>query len=62
MKLASKMALYKYFTRERPTYPTKVPFLSDKQVEQTNAEVKRVLEEDTSGCGKYNEYTPEERA
>ena len=61
VKLASKMALYKYFTRERLTYPTKVSSLSDKQVEQTNAEVKRALEEDTSGHGKY-EYTPEERA
>ena len=58
MKLALKMALYRYFTRERLTYPTKVPSLPDKQVEKTNAEVKRALEEDTSGRGKYNEYTP----
>ena len=58
VKLALKMALYRYFTRERQTYPTKVPSLSDKQVEKTNAEVKRTLEEDTSGRGKYNEYTP----
>ena len=62
MKLALKMALYRYSTRERLTYPTKVPSLSDKQVEKTNAEVKRAQEEDTSGRGKYNEYTPEERA
>ena len=55
MKLASKMALYKYFTRKCLTYPTKVPSLSDKEVEKTNAEVKRVLEEDTSGCSKYND-------
>ena len=62
MKLALKMALYRYFTRERLTYPTKVPSLSDKQVEKTNAKVmKRVQEEDTSGRGKYNEYTSEER-
>ena len=39
-------------TRERLTYPTKVPSLSDKQVEKTNAEVKRAQEEDTSGRGK----------
>ena len=45
-----------------PDYPTKVPSLSDKQVEKTNVEVKRAQEEDTSGRGKYNEYTPEERA
>ena len=62
MKLALKMALYRYFTRERLTYPTKVPSLSDKQVEKTNAEVKCAQEEDISGRGKYNEYTPEERA
>ena len=30
---------------------TKVPSLSDKQVAKTNAEVKRALEEDTSGRG-----------
>ena len=29
---------------------------------KTNAEVKRELEEDTSGRGKYNEYMPEEGA
>ena len=29
---------------------------------KTNAEMKRALEEDTSGRGKYNEYTAEERA
>ena len=29
---------------------------------KTNAEVKRALEEDTSGRGKYNEYMPEEGA
>ena len=34
VKLASKMALHKYFTRERMTYATKVPSLSDKQVEK----------------------------
>ena len=62
MKLALKMALYRYITRERLTYPTKVPSLSDKQVIKTNAEVKRAQEEDTFGHGKYNEYTPEERA
>ena len=62
MKLALKMALYRYITGERLTYPTKVPSLSDKQVIKTNAEVKRAQEEDTSGHGKYNEYTPEERA
>ena len=39
------MALYRYSTRERLTYPTKVPYLSDKQVKKTNAEVKRVQEE-----------------
>ena len=39
------MALYRYSTRERLTYPTKVPFLSDKQVEKTNAEVKCAQEE-----------------
>ena len=60
MKLALKMALYRYFTRERLTYPMKVPSLSDKQVEKTNAEVKHALEEDTSGRGKYNEYMPEQ--
>ena len=38
-------------TRERLTYPTKVPSLSDKQVEKTNAEVKRAQEEDSSGRG-----------
>ena len=58
MKLALKIVFYRYFTRERLTYPTKVPSLSDKQVKKTNAEVKRALEEDVSGCGKYNEYTP----
>ena len=62
VKLALKMALYRYSTRERLTYPTKVPSLSDKQVEKTNAEVKRAQEEDTSGRGKHNEYTPEEKA
>ena len=62
VKLVLKMALYRYFTRERLTYPTKVPTLSDKQVEKTNAEVKCALEEDTSGRGKYNEYMPEKRA
>ena len=62
MKLALKMALYRYSTRECLTYPTKVPSLSDKQVEKTNTEVKRAQEENTSGRGKYNEYTPEERA
>ena len=62
MKLALKMALHRYFTRERLTYPTKVPTLSDKQVEKTNAEVKCALEKDTSGRGKYNEYMPEKRA
>ena len=61
VKLALKMALYRYFTRERLTYPTKVPSLSDKQVVKTNAEVKRVQQKDTSGHGKHNEYTPEER-
>ena len=60
MELALKMVLYRYSTRERLTYPTKVPSLSDKHVEKTNAEVKRAQEEDTSGRGKYNEYTPEE--
>ena len=60
MKLALKMALYRYITGERLTYPTKVPSLSDKQVVKMNAEVKRAQEEDTSGHGKYNEYTPEE--
>ena len=59
VKLALKMALYTYSTRERLTCPTKV---SDKQVEITNAEVKRAQEEDASGRGKYGEYTPEERA
>ena len=38
VKLALKMALYRYSTREHLTYPTKVPFLSDKQVKKTNAE------------------------
>ena len=56
VKLALKMTTYRYFTRESLTYPTKVPSLSGKQVEKTNAE------EDTSGRGKYNKYTPEERA
>ena len=62
MKQVLKMALYRYLTRESLTYPTKVLSLSDKQVEKMNAEVKHALEEDTSGRGKYNEYTPEERA
>ena len=61
MKLALKMALYRHSTRECLTYPTKVPSLSDKQVKTTNTEVKRA-QEDTSGRGKYNKYTPEERA
>ena len=46
-KLALKMALYRYSTRECLTYPTKVPSLSDKQVEKTNTKVKRAQEEDS---------------
>ena len=51
MKLALKIALYRYSTRERLTYPTKVPSLSDKQVVKTNSEVKRAQDEDTSALG-----------
>ena len=51
MKLALKIALYRYSTREHLTYPTKVPSLSDKQVVKTNSEVKRAQDEDTSALG-----------
>ena len=40
---------------------TDIPYespLSDKHVEKTNAEVERAQEEDTSGRGRYNGYTP----
>ena len=44
-----------------------IPYESSLAFRQTsrkkkNAEVKHALEEDTSVCSKYNEYTPEERA
>ena len=43
-----------------PDIPYESP-LSFRQVEKTNVEVKRAQEEDISGRGKYNEYTPEHR-
>ena len=53
MKLALKMTLYKYFTRECLTYPLNSS-LSDKPKKQTQTEVKHALEEDTPGHGKYS--------
>lgn len=47
-------------------YPTKVSSLSQKEIEAANASVKRCLEpeslEASRGRGKYNDYSPEERA
>ena len=45
-----------------PDIPYESPLSFRQTSLKTNVEVKRVQEEDTSGCGKYNEYTPEERA
>ena len=61
MRIDSDMALFKYFSRV-PTLPAKVPSLSEKELERTNADVKQVLEGDNKGRGKYNEYTSEVRA
>ena len=56
MRRDSDMALFKYFSRV-PTLPAKVPSLSEKELERTNADVKQALEGDNKGRGKYNEYT-----
>lgn len=61
MRRDSDMALFKYFSRV-PTLPAKVPSLSEKELERTNADVKQALEGDNKGRGKYNEYTSEVRA
>ena len=42
--------------------PTSVPSLSNAELEATNACVRMVLTETTASRGKYNQYTPEERA
>ena len=55
MRRDSDMALFKYFSRV-PTLPAKVPSLSEKELERTNADVRQALEGDNKGRGKYNEY------
>lgn len=62
-----KMALLKYFTKERKEsstpFPTRIASLTRPQIQRVNSRVKRSLEErQQSERGKYNEYTTEERA
>ena len=42
MRRDSDMALFKYFSRV-PTLPAKVPSLSEKELERTNADVKQAM-------------------
>ena len=59
------MALHRYFKRERPACPAKVPSLSEEGVHQVNKCVKHAVEQgepfNEKGREKYNEYTPKER-
>ncbi len=41
------MALLKYFC---PVLPTKVPFLTEREVQEANAGIKEVLEDDIINC------------
>ena len=64
------MALYKYFLQDGPTLPRKITCessaLTQKDLEKANA--KRSIEREAtkpqkaSPRGKYNDYTPQERA
>ena len=58
------MSLYRFFAKAG--MPSKVPSQSNKEVENANASVKKLLEKVTSQSLRrpirYNDYTPEERA
>ena len=66
------MALYKCFSQDGPTLPRKITCessaLTQKDLEKANAKVKRSIEREAtkpqkaSPRGKYNDYTPQERA
>ena len=66
------MALYKYFSQDGPALPRKITCessaLTQKDLEKTNTKVKRSIEREAakpqkaSPRGKYNDYTPQERA
>ena len=48
-----------------PAYPIQVPLLSEKDVEEVNEDVKcavKEIENKEKGCGRYHDYTAEERA
>ena len=47
------MVLCKYFTREHPDIPYENPHSLRQASQKMNVEVKRVLEEDTSGHDSY---------
>ena len=47
------MVLCKYFTREHPDIPYENPYSLRQASQKMNAEVKRVLEEGTSGHDSY---------
>ena len=67
-----RMALYKYFSQDGPTLPRKImcklSALTQKDLEKANAKVKCSIEREAakpqkaSPQGKYNDYTPQERA
>ena len=59
------MAMFRYFKREPPACPAKVPLLSKDEVRRMNEEVKWTMEQDGTlkkGHRTYNDYTAEERA
>ena len=67
-----RVALYKYFSQDGPTLPRKImcesSTLTQKDLEKANVKVKRSIEREATKpqkagpWGKYNDYTPQQRA
>ena len=63
MRKVDIVSLYQFFSKG--SMPTRVPSLSDKEIEEANNSVKNLQEKitrkDPKTPTRYNDYTPEER-
>ena len=54
--------MLRYFKKIEKTPQSIVPGLTLEEQERATTEVQRVIKEKTAKRGKYNDYTPEQRA
>ena len=54
--------MLRYFKKVDKNPTSKVPGLTEEEVERANEEVKRVIEQKSGRRAKYNDYTPQQRA